>query len=538
MGHVSFSESLSSLFHTDNPQLKNYRVFALYLSILTLGSLAFIAGSGGSESLYWPGWYILKLSPETDVSRADEYLQSAGIKDFISAENTEISYMAIPDMARIGISHLDEVLVPGDPRRDPYITRIQKLFDSAGSPLIYLPDEFTLRDYRQILKGIEGFENWQLMDDKGDSRILKILLIFSLAALSLAFTGRSGTFSIMRIVSILPFALFLYRGSSEMVFPLLLLFFLSPGNFRQNGSGRGRLYSYTVYTGFTVTLITTLAGLNPAEYIPFAAALLSSELIHFLPGGIKRFDDKVLPTLLAKESTKKRKEVFRKRSEHQLFTPLSLMQPVKRFSGFSMRNLATLLSLLFVFSTPFLPGLLSTVENHSPLPHALKAEVGFEDLTSLFALSERQNQSSLPDVSSMLSSAVFQGGFIWGAEYRLPLPGESLNITSYHDDGDRIAVSESDIETYNKSWYEKVLNRELDRGAGRLFASLGGPASVIEISRMPGIEEIPLNRIQISLYSVAVLVMLLLTFYPVRGNTPYRSIYKPIMTARRRAQAA
>ncbi len=521
MVHVSESESFSKIW-------KRYRIIALYFLLVLSIPLILFSGYGKSESLYWPGWYLLKLSPGTDLTRVDEELRNAGLSGFLSAENTQVSYMAIPRMQQTSIADLDKVLIPGDPRRDPYITRIHQLFESADSPLVYLPDTHPLRFYRKLMSeidsGIDGLENWQLLDDRGffPGGVLPVLIFIFASVI-----GRGGFYP-ARLATILPLAVFTAGTvtSSGIVFPLLLMYFLSPGNFRRGGMPFRRLYSLVVHIGYASAVVSVFFLTGRAAYFPYILAVLASELVYFLPGIPGKFE---------------KIRFMRKRSEHQLFEPLSLMQPVKTSSGFSFTAAASLLTVIVLAGTFFLPVLYARRAGsftHTPVPYARTAAQDFNSLSAISKLSGKQTASSLPDISMLLSSAAFQEGFLYGGEYRLPLPGDSLKIRRYQDDGRMISTVDSPVRTYDESWFGTVLNRELSRGAGLLFASLGGPSPVLTVSRLPGIDEIHLNRIQIILYSFAVLVMLMLMFFPIRADKPERSIFKPILTARRRAQAA
>jgi len=526
MVHVSESELHFNFLTAASALWFRYRKAILIISAALLILPVLISAGRGPEPLYWPGWFVLRADPGIPPGIVEKQLEDAGVKDYVSAENSLVEYMDIPRIRMTSVSRIDDVLIPGDPRRDPYLSRIHELFESGDSSLVYLPSGPGLRYYREILRGMDGIGGWELMDDVSSPGGALAFIIFAGLALLTAFAARDGRMSAARIISILPpgLYLFFFFENMEVIFPLLLAYFLSPSNLIRQGNLKGRYYRGIVFSGYAASSGSGVTAL--------LSALLSSELIVLL----SPVREKHTPGTSVTRPEKRK--LFRRRSEHQLFVPLSLTQHPRRTSGLTPKTAGLYLAAGCTLASLFLPAGFASQPEHSPIPHALPAVSDFDDLSSFTALDGERNASSLPDAAMMLSSAAFQEGFLFGSKFRLPLPGESLSIRGYSPEGSGLSVSETVVKNYDRSWYESVLQRELSRGAGLLFASLGGPSPVFRISQVPGIEETHLNRIQIALYGIAVLAMLLLTIFPYRGNAPVRSIYKPIINARRRAQAA
>ncbi len=485
----------------------NKRLFALFLFILTSCTLLLLLNTRGSESLYWPGWYILRLSVETEVPNAVHLLSDSGVDGALSASSAEVSYMAIPRLERVSVDGLDSVLVTGDPRRDPYLSRISSLFESGGAELIYLPADRSLAAYRNILDGIKELSGWQLMDERTGIRFH--VLVFIAAALIISVKPA-------RIAAMLPLAVFVFFAVPKAVFPALLIYYLSPSNFRWNHKVRKRLPELAVYTGFFAAAASLFLTVGVDFFIPLCISLVSSEFIFTLA---MRLDGR---------------QIFAKRHEHQLFEPLSLTK--SRIPATGKHYFPGLLAAIAVILTLFIP--VPGTKSHPPVPYTVKSSEGFDDFASLHRLSDNQTASSLPDVSGLISSTAYHEGFLYGAEYRLPMPGDTLKVRSYSDNGDSIAVVESIITDYDEAWFGAVVNRELSRGPGRLFASLGGPSPVVTVTELPIVESGGFGTMRIILLSIAVLVMLMLVLLPTHVNQLTRGIYKPLLTVRRRAQAA
>ena len=536
---MSDSERFYSFFLKVAPVCRKYREKALLLLFTALLITIIISDRRRTESLFWPGWYVLKIPAGTDGTQVDSILQKAGVNGFLSSTNTQLSYMAIPGMAEVDISDLDKVLLPGDPRRDPYLSQVHEIFTSGDSSLVYLPSDRSILSYRKILKETDGTSGWQIMDYQGGVAGLIPMIVFLAVALISVFSSHRGAFSALRFVGVLPMALFLLHGPPESVFPALLMYLFSPGYFRksslQSGLSLRSLYVPMIYVGFCVSVVSLFLISSKTDYIALVLATVSSELIYFLPGAVYKIN------YPARGSRAFRKPLFsfRRKSDHQLFEPLSLMQPVHKSSYFSFKTAAAVITAACVVLSFFLPSFIPERVLDSPMPHAASAGVGFDNFTSLYKLTENRNEKNLPDIAMLLSSAAYQEGFLFGAEFRLPMPGESLTVKDYEEtENDTISVIDHTVRKYDEFWFSTVLNRELGRGVGRLYASLGGPAEVISVLQVPGIEETYPNRIQIVLYIIGIVVMLVLLFFPVREESQVRSIYKPVLSARRRARAA
>lgn len=490
-----------------NNKVNRQGLFALFLFILTSCTLLLLLNTRGSESRYWPGWYILRLSTETEVVEATNYLLASGVNGALSSSSAEVSYMAIPRLERVSVDRLDTVLVPGDPRRDPYLSGISSLFESDGADLIYLPADRSLAAYRKILSGIRELEGWQLMDDRDGIRFH--VLVFIAAALLIGLKPA-------RIAAMIPLAIFVFIANPNAVFPALLVYYLSPLNFRWKRKGKKRLPEITVYTGYLSAVAALFLTVGSDYFTLLCISLVSSEFIFTMAmrlGG---------------------RRIFAKRPEHQLFEPLSLTQFRKSTAGkFRFPGFPAVAAVLLILLIPW-PG----TGSHPPVPYATSSSEGFESFASFHRLADNQTVSSLPDISGLIASAAYHEGFLYGAGYRLPMPGDSLTVRSYSDNGDSIDVVESTITDYDKAWFEAVVSRELNRGPGRLFASLGGPSPVMTVTEIPKVETGGFNTMRIILSSIAVLVMLMLLLFPKHADQLARGVYKPLLTYRRRAQAA
>jgi hypothetical protein len=423
------------------------------------------------------------------------------------------------------------VLVPGDPRRDMYISRVSELFKSDGADLVYLPAERNLAQYRRILRGIPELASYRLMDDSFSYNWISSIAFIGVALLY-ALLNKRGRPVVTGIAAILPLAVLISFLGPTAVFPALLVFALSSSNPGIRETWIHPAFGFVFFIGFFAAAAALFLAAVSVSHTSLFIAVSVLEIVSFIV--MKRSRKPRQKKKTGKTSGIRRvSTIIGRRRDHRLFDPVSLtsskspVQISRRYPGL-IAAAAILLTILLP-----VPG----VSTHAPVPSAISNTDGF-GVAELQQLSTSQSAGSLPDLSGLISSAVYQEGFLYGATYRLPLPGEKLSILNYRASDTSIATSESTITEYNNAWFDELLNRELNRGVGRLFKSLGGPAPVSLVTGPPIAEAGTINNLQIIFSGIAVIVMLMLVFLPAHGDLPVRGIYPPILTARRRAQAA
>lgn len=460
----------------------------MFLSVFLILSLYLVISVVRNEnSLYWPDWYILRLSPGADVERVEEALHDMGVEETISKTSADVAYMAIPDLERISVAKLEEHLVLGDLRRDPYISSVSRLFESNGSPLIYIRAKRRLFRYKAILERQIEFSGWQLMDWRGIRTFLDTL-IFIAVVVPLTLFGSAPDRRLARFMSSIPLAVFAFLIAPNTSIPIILVFYLSP-NALGVGS-RANTNRIVIYFGYASALVSIL--LTYDEWYLSLLAVLVSELIYLILAGAngrsagKRAADKSV-ILSRRMELGMRKSLNR---EHQLFNPVPLSQMYKIsmpsdfhrtvFSAYNIRSLllAALVLLIFLVPDP-------APVNHGPLPYAKKSAENFDNLEFLRFLDASRGSANLPDVSLLMASTAYQEGFPYGADFRLPKLGESLVIRNYSQVGNAIKSVETTVIEYNQAWYRQQLSTQLKSGIGRLFASLEGPSPVLVVTRQP-----------------------------------------------------
>jgi len=425
----------------------------------------------------------LKLSPKADVERSERTLRGMGVEETISGASADVEYMAMLNMEKVSVANLDKLLVPGDLRRDPYISNVSRLFESNDSPLIYIRAKRGLSYYKAVLESQKEIVDWQLMDRLGPRKLLGPLIFTAMAAL-VAFFGSVPRGRLARLMSAIPLAICIFLVAPSSIIPMVLVFYLSPTALE----ARSRSYAcrIVIYFGYASALASILVAYVGMQHLSLLAVLLSELVYSILVTRTGR--------LTLKKALREDKELSRrmeseipqsKNREHQLFNPIPL------FHGGSMHSLKApfraindlpLIVLVLVIS--LIPE--STSINHDPLPYARKSTEDFDDLEAMQFLYKNREIADLPDISLLIASAVYQEGLPFGVEiFRLPRLDEKLVLRNYFQVGNAIETTENTVIEYNQDWYKRQLSRHLGTSVGKLFASLEGPSPVLAITRQP-----------------------------------------------------
>jgi hypothetical protein len=360
-------------------------------------------------------------------------------------------------------------------------------------------------------------------------------VLYILAALLISFVLGGRRTRLVRTAAMIPPAVLMLFAGPGTLLPLLLAFAFSPSLIWENRRVLGAPRAAAALTGFALSLAVLFRGAGSAYPLSVLFALIASEAVVLIQlrcrvtaagagsgRGSKR--GKITPPLRLR------------RRDHRLFDPVSLLKPVSRPVKVPLRFYGAIPVLFLLAAGALLPD--RNRPEHPPVPSARTAVSGFDSLTAIRSLDDQRTAASLPDISLLLSSAAYQEGFMYGAAFRLPIPGEVLSIRSYGGDGPVIAAGESVLFRYDAEWFAAATERVLSEGAGRLFASLGGPAPVQSAVRPPAAETKRSASVEIGLSGIAYLLLVLITFIP-RQRDSFRNgaAFRPI-TIRRREQAA
>ena len=470
---------------------------------------------------YWPGWYVARFPGEIDGVLLHDALESEGIFDALSAWSARVLFQEIPRTAEIPVADIDRRMEPGDPRLDPFLRNIGRLFRSEDRAVVYLPADRSVSAYRRILRSHPVLFRAEIMDE--DSRsIAQSTLAFFVAAVLIWLLTADGAAELALVA--LPWLAVVALGGAEVLLPALASYGIVT---LRHSRPRNALWCWSAAAAIIVFAVLYFTSAATAMFL-FAFA--SSEVV---PGLLKSRG------LARGEKYLKSIRSLSRRREHVLFEPLTLAPPnrgkAKTFAGpFHIWKPGAVGCIVFL--SAFYP----EPEDHDPIPAGGTVIASFDSMSGLHRLSGgRRTSDRLPDLSDLVSSTAYQEGFMNGARYSLPVPGDSLIRREYRGLETALVVEEKAVTTYNEAWFIETVNRSLRRGAGQLYASLGGVAPVRVVTRP---ESLVIGKsLDFTAYALIVLAMMLAVlpgFVLQRNDAVSGRPHPYLSTLPRRAQAA
>lgn len=434
--------------------------------MISLAGIVVIQRTGQDKSFYWPGWFLLELMPGSDESAVLNSLGEHHARGIISASNTQVHFMDIPELTATSINRISEKLQPGDPRYDPFLKNVASLFVHGQAPLLYLPANRSLRQYAKILERIPAASDFRLLDAIKSRYYISGLFYLSALILIIVVAGTLRRYFIAASLPWLPVVVLIgHPGAFVALIAALTTAFLFSG------------YHWSIAVGvLNFLLITMILFMTFSLSNAFITALSTvsgvslAVLVRNIDGGRFSF----MPIRRAMQNRK---------TQHVRFEPVSLYsRPQKKTQPFIGKPLLRSTALGVLCAIPFL--ILNNDElEHPPVPAILESVGSFDSPSALHQLQNNKNLFSLPDISDLTASVTYQHYFLNGAQFRLPLPGDVLTKRQYFDAGDSISVQDEVLVTFNDQWFEDTLALELSRSIGLLYAAAGGAAPVQKVTK-------------------------------------------------------
>ena len=442
----------------------------------------------------WKGYYTLHIEQGAMTERLiAQIAESRRFQAVVSRFTAEASVNTFAGFVSVPIHRLPGRLDPLDPRFDPYMQRLAKLFtlESGTSwEVVYLRSDRNPLSTFFYLQGLLGRRDleWRLIEFEPAAALIQVALLI-LYLLVLARMGSGEVIRLAALLAALPWVLLV----SVSDFPALLAFFLVMPAWAHLFE---KLYAYRYIRGSDggvagyfarpVAVVVVALGLSVVLRRPGPLAGL---LLAAAGGAVAAAFLYCL--FIVRDSLQ----------AHRSFRALPILRRLqpRRLAFPPQITLHLILAFIVLCSFPLLRLGQALI---SDTPDAIRMHsIGDKGLSwrTLHALSDYAGSSGIPNLADYLAHRAYQESLIFGRSYVFPTPGERILISEYRIDPQtaRIHKTFRVVKQFKESWLYATLEAVAPGSVARMFADQGF-AGVVEIT--PAAE--PVGRISVSLLMI------------------------------------
>ena len=449
----------------------------------------------------WKGYYTLHIEQGTMAEQlVTQIAESRRFRAVVSRFTAEVSVNTFAGFVSIPIENLPARLDPLDPRYDPYMERLPKLFtleSGVSWEVVYLRSDRNPLSTFFYLRGLLGRRDleWRLIEFEPAAALIRgVLLILYLLVLV-----RMASEQAIRLAVLLaagPWVLLVSMSN----FPALLAFFLVMPAWLHLFE---RLYAYRYVGGFDRGTVDYFA--RPVATVVVALCL---SVVLRRPGPQAGLLLAAAGGAVAAASLYCLFVVRDSLQAHRPFRALPILRRLqpRRTSLRPRITLHLLLVLIVLCSFPLFHLGRAWISDR---PDTIRMRsIGDRGLSwsALHALSEYAGSSGIPNLADYLTHRAYQESLIFGRSYVLPDPGERILISEYRIDPQSARVQKTYrvVKQFKESWLYATLEAAAAGSVDRMFADQGF-AGVVEISQATE----PLGRIGVS---VVMIILFLIQF--------------------------
>jgi len=431
----------------------------------------------------WKRYYTLQF--ESGENAEQLIRRIAGSRRFqgvVSRFTTEVSFNTFDGFVSVPIHHLCERLDPLDPRFDPYLQRVGRLFSTAGGAaweLVYLRTDGNVLSTYLYLRGLfRGLGlRWRLIEFDPLSALIKLLLFIFYLGVCIRL-GSSGSVRTAVLLAALPWLLLVAISDFQA---LLAFFLVMPAWVHLLGQLHSRRY------------VQRLSGLSGAvEVFARPAAVLLAAAGSAVLLNLPRPSAGLLLAMaggVAAAAFLYCSFIFRdSQHAHPPFRALPILRRLRpRRAPLSPEvSLHLMLACIVLFSYPLLR---FAAVFAGPEPETIRMRsIGFNGLSwrSLDALSDYAGPGGIPNLADYLTHQAYQESLIFGRPYEFPAPGERILISEYRIDPREARVQKTFrvVKQFKESWLYAILEAARPGSVARLLADQGF-AGTVEIAPAP-----------------------------------------------------
>lgn|GEM_PF-5885295 len=443
--------------------------------LLVLSGLLFFSMQANS----WEGYKTIYLQTQADEEKLFLLLEGGNFTGVLSYSSTLVSFQDFSSLEKISLKDLPKRLYPTDPRYDPFMKSLDKLFLSPlGGRWVYIPQEIWDKGFSNELNksGIGWLEPGTPSGSvKNQGNPIQALL-FLLFCFLLNKDVKSVLFPIVAITSFLGGVAVFFIGILAIPVAAAVIFYWKwqlghdRESWERRASGDGS--------------IVQIQSFSPFFLLVFLFPYLGKDILYFLSGITAGFLHYLTTWIVVKIYHGYWDHIL-KNLEHRIFIPHSLKKKKKSFLSYAFLALPilTLFPAVFIFQ--------DKSQNLTPPWHQefLEDQGGLLSFRELF---KEEQSETLPGPASFIAHSAFQEGFAYGVTFTVP-EEKPWTLPRYTRVNNRLVEEVMTVVDFGPQWYSRLKNSLGPQSAGSLLLSSHTPYRLIpgESSALPP-EEVPL----------------------------------------------
>lgn len=490
-----------------------------------------VVGLGFQSSVFkcshhWQGYLTLLVDGSVSSGTVHRALTDRGY-EVVDAENTDVWVSLFAETERVSVSRLETRLVAEDPRLDPYMAGLQRLFRGGDPPnargLIFVRSRYgpavtavglalRMPEYRGSVKVAE-FEPL-----RGAIRLALFALVYGV--LFAKFADRSPAYVFVAVPAAIVAAgggFGNFAGACFVSFAGVLVlrelremyrYYL---NYRRRDIGHRSVGECTAVLIIAFSVAIVFPDVGESE--------LSARLwmLWLLPP-------------FAGAAVMEMRRAYREHlgREHRVFIPVYLADRKRRVgNGEDRTTLAAVFA--FILIVPIAAHLTSMIRRTDvPVPLAAESarDFGWDDLALLAGY---DHTGGLPDIADYVAHRAYQDTVHLRRRFAFPGRGEAVKLSDYQWTDGRIVKSDETVFLFDQQWYDGVISEGRKTGLTKMLADQGRPVLVSPARAV----EIALPTLYFWLHVIAVILVFspliipdgsltAAIFYAMRNTIPRR----------------
>ena len=428
----------------------------------------------------WKRYYTLHVeNNEIAEQLILQIAESRRFQEVVSRFTAEISFNTFAGFVSVPVHRLSDRLDPLDPRFDPYMQRVGKLFSvSSGKSweVAYLrSDRNVLSTYLYLRRVFRELDlQWRLIEFDPLRAVAKIFLFILYLSVCIRLSS-SSSIRMAVLLAALPWPLLIAISN----FSVLLAFFLVMPAWVHLFE---HLYIYRY-----VRSSAGYPGLAEVFSRPAAAVAVAAGLAIVLgrPGPVGGLLLVMAGGIAAAAFLYCYFVIRDSLHAHRPFRALPILRRLRpRKASLSPAiTLHLLLAFVVLFSYPLIR-LAAAVSGPEPDTIQIRS-IGYDGLSwrSLDALAGYTSPGGMPNLAEYLTHQAYQESLIFGRAYAFPTPGERVLISEYWVDPEKARVHKTFrvVKQFKESWLYETLEAAPPGSVARLLTDQGF-AGILEVA--------------------------------------------------------